>query len=242
MGGIFVPYFVDATYVAANQANYLGTVFTFAPAGSGIPLAKAQYWVADMPVPATSCPSTAGSCGGAGGGGIYDDIACANPAPLACGAGLQLTIDPNSGTIPTNTTQVSPAAQCLIHATGPGIGNGQDIFAPAGIGTPVAITPGDNNPNPAFRGQAGMNISRSDSIITVPIFNWVSNPCPGVPCNTSAATVNIVGYLQLGIQAVDATGNIQAVIMNVASCNPGAGSNPVLGGGVAPVPVRLIHN
>ncbi len=240
------PYFVDATYVAANQANYLnGTLFTFAPGGSGIGLAAAQYWVADMPTQATTCPSTAGSCLNAGGGGIYDNIACANPAPLACGTGLQLTIDQFSGSGPVNT-EVSGATQCLTHATGPGLSQGQDTFTPGGIGAPVTISPGTANPNPTFASQAGtINISRSDSVITVPIFTWVSNPCPfgvGVACSGATATLNIVGFLQLGIQSVDTLGNIQAYILNVASCNPGAGANPVSGNGVAPVPVRLIHN
>jgi hypothetical protein len=33
----------------------------------------------------------------------------------------------------------------------------------------------------------------------------------------------------------------QAIILNAAGCNPGAAGNAVSGGGVSPVPVRLIN-
>jgi Putative Flp pilus-assembly TadE/G-like len=247
-GPCAVPYFVDATYVATgNEAAYIGTSLTLSPGNSLVPpppFPMLPYYVADMPTQATTCPSTAGSCLNAGGGGIYDNIACANPAPLACGTGLQLMIDQNTGSVPVNT-EVSGATQCLTHAAGVGMNQGQDTFTASGIGAPVAISPGTNNPNPIFAGQAGtINISRSDSVITVPIFTWAGNPCtsgPGTPCTGATATVNIVGFLQLGVLSVDAAGNISAYILNVASCNPGAGANPVSGGGVAPVPARLIH-
>lgn len=235
--------FLDA-YVANNPASYIGQFWTISPRNPVNPPDKNQYYVADMPTQATTCPSTAGSCLNAGGGGIYDNIACANPAPLACGTGLQLTIDQNTGSAPVNT-EVSGATQCLTHAAGIGVNQGQDTFTASGIGAPVAISPGTNNPNPTFAGQAGtINISRSDSVITVPLFRWVGDPCPGgnTTCTGFTATVDIVGYLQLGIQDVSATGVIDAYILNVASCDPGAGANPVSGGGVAPVPVRLIHN
>jgi hypothetical protein len=85
------------------------------------------------------------------------------------------------------------------------------------------------------------NISRSDSIVTVPIFDYqtlADNPCPGGVCGTAI----VVGFLQLGIQSISLAkpGDIGAVVLNAAGCDPAAAGNPaVSGGGVAPVPVRL---
>ncbi|MGH9551717.1 MAG: hypothetical protein ACRD3W_20190, partial [Terriglobales bacterium] len=94
------------------------------------------------------------------------------------------------------------------------------------------------------------NISRSDSIVTLPIYHKVGvdqNLCPG-GCNQTAT---IVGFMQLGITqnvpnatsppGAVANGKIEGVIMNVAGCNTGAGNPVVSGGGVSPIPVRLIH-
>jgi hypothetical protein len=53
--------------------------------------------------------------------------------------------------------------------------------------------------------------------------------------------------MQLGIKEIDAPrllvnpGNIRAVILNVSGCGDAAAPPAVSGGGVAPVPVRLIH-
>ena len=96
--------------------------------------------------------------------------------------------------------------------------------------------------------QGVTNISRSDSIVTIPIYHRVGGPnlCPG----GCTQTATIVGFLQLGITqnvpnanppGAAANGKIEGVIMNVAGCNTGAGNPVVSGGGVSPIPVRLIH-
>ena len=123
--------------------------------------------------------------------------------------------------------------QCLIHAAGSGLGQGQDTFT---TGLPVTITGGTNNPNPALRGVSG--IHRSDSVITAPVFN-----CPAVgPCDgTGAVQLQIVGFLQLGILDITAAGDINAVILNAAGIDPTSMGTPVTGAGSSPIPVRLIH-
>ena len=106
---------------------------------------------------------------------------------------------------------------------------------------PVSITGGGNNPNPAL--QNVPNISRSDSVVTVPLYDG-ANLCPGGACNVSKP---IVGFLQLGIKRTIPPGGglqLEAVILNASGCNPGAIGSvtlPVSGGGVSSVPVRLIH-
>jgi putative Flp pilus-assembly TadE/G-like protein len=215
------------------------------------PPGRLQYYRLDVPItPAPVCPSTSSvSCGQVGSDPYHDNIACTSTVPFSCGQIIgpgspapQVTVQTPSPTVDLRTTN---GTQCLIHAGGENLLQGQDAIS---VGVPAIITGGDNNPNPALQGVT--NISRSDSVVTVPIYQGVSVPnlCPGACSNDG----RIVGFLQLGIRqkAISgppppgANGKIEAVIMNVAGCNPGAvtsGITPVSGGGVSPIPVRLIH-
>jgi len=87
------------------------------------------------------------------------------------------------------------------------------------VGLPVTITGGSHNPNSSLQGVSG--IRRSDSVVTVPVFN-----CPLIgACDGSAQP--IVGFLQLGIQDVTpspsdpAPGDIEAVILKHVVINLG---------------------
>src|SRR5205814_1495833 len=123
--------------------------------------------------------------------------------------------------------------QCLIHAAMPGLDQGQDTFPPTGL--PVTITGGLNNPDPALR---GVIIHRSDSVVTAPVFNC---PTAGACDGTGAMQLQIVGFLQLAIRDVTATGDIEAVILNAAGTDPASTGTPVIGTGQSPLPVRLIQ-
>ena len=87
-------------------------------------------------------------------------------------------------------------ARCLIHSSNDGLGNGQDTFTlPNGLGTPpIVITGGDNNPNVSL--QNVDNVSRSDSVVTVPLFDGGTKCLGSGVCN---GTATISGFLQLGI-------------------------------------------
>src|SRR5262249_39704967 len=106
-------------------------------------------------------------------------------------------------------------------------------------GDPVTVTGGSNNPNPAMRSNTTSTISRSDSIITVPLYDGHDL--------SSGTPATVIGFLQLGIQDVDVTPPIStpdhfdAYILNAVGCNPSGLGTPVAGGQIAPVPVRLIH-
>jgi len=82
----------------------------------------------------------------------------------------------------------------------------------------------------------------SDSIITVPLYKAATTMPP--PNNQ----VTIVGFLQLFVNYVGAgpgaaSDDINVYILNVIGCgNSAASGTPVSGGGVSPIPVRLIHN
>jgi hypothetical protein len=211
--------------------------------GTGAPANK--YLAADMSsMPATVCPGTSaipsGSCSRAGGGGLYDDIACGNTHAISCGDTLNIDSSGTGGMV--DMPDAGQGIQCLIHAStatttnitcsSPNTTYDQDCFLP---GPPATIQGGISNPNPLLRSQP--NISRSDSVVTVPVYDSTNNPCPSGTCGP----VTVIGFLQLGIQDVDATGGFHAYVLNAAGCGTN-GTTGVSGGGVSPIPVRLIHN
>jgi hypothetical protein len=248
VGGL--PFVDKTTGAIQNNGNFVGKLITLThvPAGTApnvnTPAAgDLNYYRATVPVnpPAPVCPSTSQvSCAQVGSDDYLDNIACSSTFQFSCGqtvgAGQTVFVGGGSG------VHTNEGTQCLIHASGKGTGKGQDVLTPSGGNAPpITIAGGDNNPNPAFQGAT--NISRSDSVVTVPIYHSVTNVdlCPGGACT---GTGTIVGFLQLGItQNVLGAGNgqVEGVIMNVAGCNTGAGGAPVSGGGVSAIPVRLIH-
>ncbi|MBZ5600185.1 MAG: hypothetical protein LAN83_17905 [Acidobacteriia bacterium] len=241
-------YFVSTSNGALNNpAAYIGVSRPFPPASQ--PSQPGQYYIIDPSPPASVCPGSSalpsGSCDTVGGGGVYDNIACANVNQMSCGQ--TVNVDPNTATVSSHTT-TADGARCLIHAsaspasaiscTNPNPNN-QDCFLP---GPPVTINGGTSNPNPAFRPPlaTAVNISRSDSVVTVPVYDGLTDLCPlSGSCSGSA---QIVGFLQLGIQDVRTDGTVDAIVLNATGCNPSSSGTAVLGGGVSPIPVRLIHN
>ena len=238
-----------------NNGSFVGKTITLTHVTSpGEPTAKAagrtlDYYRLDVPIrpPEPVCPSTSVvSCSQVGGDDYRDNIACASTYQFSCGqtigAGQAVTMQTGGGMGP----RTNEGTQCLIHASGRGPTLGQDELFPTG-GTPdgtapVTIKGGDNNPNSALQGVT--SISRSDSIITVPIYHRAGAPPDDLCPAGCTLTATIVGFLQLGIQenvAGGPNGQVKGVIMNVAGCNPAAGGTPVSGGGVSPIPVRLIH-
>lgn len=244
-GGYYVS---TSNYALNNPAAYIGTSHKFPPAS--VSPTPQQYYVIEIPQ-ATVCPGTSGSCVDAGSGGLYDDIACANANELSCGATVTVDIHAADGTLVPDTIG---GTQCLIHTSTTAAtavscaspnANEQDCFLP---GLPAIINGGTSNPNPTLRAPAptSVTISRSDSVVTVPLYNGLTDPCSGggLPCSgpPTLRSVQIIGFLQLGIQDVRSDGSIDAVVLNAAGCDPGASGTPVAGGGVSPIPVRLIHN
>jgi len=168
-----------------------------------------------------------------------ENIACSGMLSIKStdqiGPGNPITIDTVLGGINAITVD---GTKCLIHADSAGPNLGQDVINPA-VGAPVTITGGYNNPNPAL--QNTLNVSRSDSVVTVPVYNDNGvPPCTGPPLSCSQQ-LQIIGFLQLGIQYVNPSGDITAVILNAAGSNPANSGNAINGGGVSPIPVRLIQ-
>jgi hypothetical protein len=78
------------------------------------------------------------------------------------------------------------------------------------------------------------DIHRSDSVVTVPVFD-----CPSSGTCDGTAQLHIVGFLQLGIQDVTASGDIEGVILNAAGLDPASTGTTITGAGTSPVVVRL---
>jgi hypothetical protein len=252
--------FVDpANGSIENNGSFVGKTITLTHVTSpGEPKVVAagrtlDYYRLDVPMrpPDPVCPSTSAvSCNQVGGDDYRDNIACASTFQFSCGqtvgAGQAVTMQTGGGGGP----RTNEGTQCLIHASGRGLTLGQDELSvsptggPPPDGTPpITIKGGDNNPNPALQGVT--SISRSDSIVTVPIYHRAGAPPDDLCPAGCTKTATIVGFLQLGIQENvlgGPNGPVKGVIMNVAGCNPGAGNPAISGGGVSPIPVRLIHN
>jgi len=193
------------------------------------------------PTPA-SCPSSsAPSCGtvNSGGPGYFETVACANSVRLQCGPAAPQGVSAYTLVAPPT----DQATLCLTHADDFGANRGQDVFNSLGPGFPETIEGGFNNPNSSLRG--ALNISRSDSVVTVPLWDGSLNPL----CLLGVCPINIIGFMQLGITQVTkpTVGGIsvvvvEAVVLNLSGCGAATGGGTVVaGGGVSPVPVRLVQ-
>jgi hypothetical protein len=250
-------YFVDPTnnYAVANPSTVVGRVVdlnevtlgsTMTQAGTGGNPPVINFLAVDVPISAAtaSCPASGTlSCGASlqpATPAYPETIACANATQLSCGQ--TLPVHTGTGTLNPHIT-AEPEALCLIHANTYDRNMGQDQFcnnAPSPncpSGSPISIDGGFSNPDPGLQGRNG--ISRSDSVVAVPIY------CTGAGCNTNPVT--IIGFLQLGIaQVAQLPGPppsfpLRAVVMNVIGCGSTSGTNPVSGGGVSAIPVRLVQ-
>ena len=165
------------------------------------------------------CPSCKGSSD------FEQSIECCDFNAYSCGgnvpnASIDLTLTGN-----TFRQDIHQGLQCLINM--PSQDTLDASYFPSG---PMQITA---NSGP----QSGKLVSTSSSIVTLPIFD-------NTTLNTATGQVTVIGFLQAFVWDVNgASGQVQMSILNVVGCgnNPGAGS-PVSGGGISPIPVRLVHD
>lgn len=197
-------------------SGVIGETFTISPVNITGPQPGQFYQLlfADQP---TMCPS---GCGGTGDT-YQSNIQCCNTDGYTCGG---TTYQADFGLSP-NATDTSNGVQCMIH--GRDVGSGADDIVNLNS-PPFQFIAGSNNPVVSVRGNP---VTTSNSLITVPLFN-----------GTATNPVQVIGFLQLFVRSVDATGNIQVTIVNVVGCSSGIPTrNPVQGGGISPVPVRLVQ-
>ena len=168
----------------------------------------------------------------------------------ACGTGgTGIALDIAAGLL-TNTVD---SVECLIGSSSQGLLTGQDEIglgsSAQGSASQFGNFLSDNGNDPieirgfglAHGGMAsGSLVNTSPSIVTLPIYRVA-----GLSGLLSLVHVQIIGYLQGFIEETSLTvpGEIDIYVLNVAGCgaNVTTGLTPVTGGGVSPVPVRLIH-
>jgi Flp pilus assembly protein TadG len=162
---------------------------------------------------------------------------CDQTTVYACGSSLANTVDLTSDNPGRPGNDSVYAAQCLINATDATSSNpttnGQDYLDPAAP-YPFQIKAGSNSALAAAGIAKNSQITSSPSIVSLPIYdNSVTiNP-------TGTTPVTVIGFLQVFINSVDSTGNINVTVMNIAGCGNGSTTPPVALG-TSPVPVRLI--
>jgi hypothetical protein len=227
----------------SNPANFIATPSPLSlnqlPNTSGT--ASGGYYVIAQPA-SNVCPVVTspppGSCTNVESSPYQKAIACAGISLLHCGDTVAVQKASGSMTFQQETQQ---GIQCLIHAAPVGlaanachIGGDQDCFESPVPGQPVVIDGGLSNTNPALRGVS--NISRSDSVVILPVYDGVNVPC----ANGQSCDETVIGFLQFGIVSFDGGGKLTGYFLNASGCGAN-GTTGIFGGGLNSIPVRLIH-
>lgn len=246
-GGLDADFFVDPNnnYAITNNGSFIGEQIKLQQVLPEIPpvaIALANSYLAvnlhtGLGPGSISCPATSAvSCGeiNSAGPDYPETIACANSRAVKCGD--QVEVELGGGILLSPSAKNAP--KCLIHSAADGLGQGQDIFTPV-PGDPISIEGGSNNPDVNL--QSKVNISRSDSVVTVPLWDGAV-PALGL----TLAPPRVIGFMQLGITNTGPgllpilTSSMDAVILNVSGCGTATGT-PVSGGKSSPIPVRLVQ-
>jgi Putative Flp pilus-assembly TadE/G-like len=212
-------------------AGIVGQPVTLKPGRPSDAAAPSQFYAISLPgSTAPMCPSCAGG-GGGGASGYRQNIECCNTDLMQCGGTTTVDVTLDTGNMKGPTRQ---GVQCLIHQSNGG--SGQDILDTDS--DPFRFQAGSNNPLVPAVISSGAYISSSDSVVVAPIYDG-HTLCPGGSCSTS---IQVIGFLQVFINQVNSDGSVQATILNVVGCPGGTGGpGPINGGGVSPIPVRLVQ-
>jgi hypothetical protein len=225
-------------YLIDLPPGVVGEGITLTQGDPSAPTAGQFYIISSYPTATTIAPACAA------GDSYSQALAGHNTSRFTCGGTVTVNINALTGV--GNSALTQNGVQCLIHASGPGLDQGQDsvplnftVFGQGFAIFPFAATAGSNNPIP---GAFGKNVNRSDSLITVPLYDG-SQLCSGSGC-AGTKNVTIIGFMQLFITDYAAgTGSTQsqvhALVFNVAGCNGGSG--PLVAPGGSMLPVRLVQ-
>ncbi|MBA3914478.1 MAG: hypothetical protein H0X25_11680 [Acidobacteriales bacterium] len=236
--------FIGANNALNPAANLFGMTKILSPRVTNSSKQVAGFYdVIDLQA-SQACPTAsappAGSCTNVESSPYQRTIACAGISLLHCGD--TVFIAKNAGRDPflSDTLQ---GVQCLIHAPAggaitkctPGASQDQDCFEQPIAGLPVVIDGGLSNTNPALRGIS--NISRSDSVVTMPVYEYTFQHAP---CSQGPCSATVIGFAQFGIVSIDNFAIMKGYFLNAAGCGA-SGNGGIAGGGINPIPVRLIH-
>jgi Putative Flp pilus-assembly TadE/G-like len=164
---------------------------------------------------------------------------CDQTTQYKCGSQLGNTVDLSENPVSSNDT--TDGVACLIHEGSPTAGqpDGQDTLSPfaAPSSFPFQMEAGSANPLISGNLSSGTQITASNSIVSLPIYDQTN---PATINGTGTTTVTIVGFLQVFINSVDQWGNVNVTVLNVAGCGNGTKGTGTALAGSSPVPVRLI--
>jgi hypothetical protein len=187
-----------------------------------------KYFPALVSAASTFCPDPASSTSCNSLAGQYQQsVQCCDSTVYSCGGtSPNATVDTAITPIPTVT---QAGLQCAIHASGNGLLQGQDAIDVSNFTAnsgPMQITPA-TEPSGV---PAGSYVNTSNSIMTFPIFD--------TPIVVNQVTV--VGFLQMFVRQSGSPADFDGYIVNVVGCSNSGPTATVSGGGISPVPVRLI--
>jgi Flp pilus assembly protein TadG len=229
--------FVDPVTGAATAAE-IGQPLTLTQACSSagpatctksLPALPGTYYPAQMITanPGNLCPSCVGATD------YEQSIECCDFNTYSCSTALasaQVDMTVSHGQLRNGTNN---GVQCLINQPS------QDTLDPTSL---PGFTAGTEPPRiTATSGpQSGNLVTTSRSIANLPIINADNaNPIP------PSGQVKVIGFLQLFVDSVQVVGNqttLTTHVLNVVGCgNSPSGPVSVSGGGMSPIPVRLIH-
>jgi hypothetical protein len=208
-----------------------------APMLSSSPLASTYYPLAFSPSALHLCPGSSSFCS-TPLSNFQQDLQCCSGYQVQCGQQYAIDTTTNPDFPSSGPNAASLGGQCLIHENSgaafiPGCTNplSQDCLDPTQ--SPPRIYAGDNNPFIGATVKSGDQITTSDSVVTLALYDQATGNNPPPP------NVTIVGYLQAFINDVQNNGTVTATILNVAGC--GATSGTPVEGAASTIPVRLIH-
>jgi Flp pilus assembly protein TadG len=231
-GAIFASGIVGTQLVISPRCNPANGVCPAPP--TLLPTAASGGY---YPASFTTPPANQEPAGCTLGCDYEENIAACSPQPITCGVSANATVDTTDSCGASYNASTSSATSCLIHnPPGP---PGNDTIAIVGGGPPISqpmqFGAGANNSLVAAgKVAAGAQVSTSDSLATVPVFDQT------VPGWRSTGSVNVIGFVQGFITAVDAAGSITMTVVNLSGCGDPSGA-PVIGDGISPVPVHLIR-
>jgi Flp pilus assembly protein TadG len=227
--------FVDLSTGAVEANNVLGEPITLTsgctppvgPCSAPYTPAAGKYFPAQVSGATSFCPNPTSSSSCKPFAGYQQSVQCCDSTVYACGGGIpNATVDTTTSGIPTATQE---GLQCAIHVSSPGPLQGQDAIDVSNFissAGPMQITPA-TEPSGV---PAGSFVNTSNSIMTFPIFD-----APIVGSN-----VTVIGFLQMFVRQSGAPADFDGYIVNVVGCSNSNPSVSISGGGVSPVPVRLI--
>jgi putative Flp pilus-assembly TadE/G-like protein len=154
--------------------------------------------------------------------------------PIACNSNnVNIDVSP----YPARNTETADAVSCRTNSKN---NSGDTVTTTTPPNAPIQFVVGADNPaavaNPSLIGQ---QVSISDSLVTVPVFNSV----PGTPPTNP---VTIIGFVQLFLNPdgnlTSPSGSLNTTVINMVGCGIGGAGTPppILGNGASPVAVRLI--